>query len=109
MLLTIGERLHLLQNIPPAEGRMSAIRLVRKFREELSIHPDEMAGINFREEAGMVRWDPSLDEGKEIETGEFIDKLILKTLDQMEKSEPPRLKEEFISLYERLGFVSSDN
>jgi hypothetical protein len=109
MLLTIGERLHLLQNISPAEGRMSAIRMVRKFREELSVHPDEMAKVEFREEVGMVRWNPALDAGKEIETGEFIDKLILKTLDQMEKADPPRLKEEFISLYEKLGFVSSDN
>ena len=107
MLLTIGERIHLLQNIPPAEGRFSAIRLVRKFREELSISPGEMERVEFREEDGMVRWNPALDTGKEIETGEFIDKLILKTLGQMEKND--KLKEEFIKLYERLGFVSSDN
>lgn len=109
MLLNIGERLHLLVNIPPAEGRLSALRSVRKFREELSVSPEEMKDVEFREEGGMVRWNPSLDKGKEIEISEYIGKLILKNLEQMEKAEPPRLKEEFISLYDKLGFVSSDN
>lgn len=109
MLLTVGERIHLLQNIPPAEGRLSAIRLVRVFREELSISETEMKEVNFKEENGMARWNSALDKGKEIEIGEFISKLILSNLAKMEKAEPPRLKEEFIGLYDKLGFVSSDN
>lgn len=96
-------------NTPPAEGRLSALRIVRKFREELSISPEEMKGVEFREEGGMVRWNPALDKGKEIEVSEYINKLILDNLSKMEKAEPPRLKEEFIPLYDRLGFISSDN
>ena len=109
MIMNISERLHLLMNIPPAEGRLSALRSVRKFREELSVSPEEMVKVEFREEGGMVRWNPSLDKGKEIEISEYIGKLILDNLSKMEGAEPPRLKEEFIPLYDRLGFVSSDN
>jgi restriction endonuclease Mrr len=109
MLMSIGERLHLLVNIPPAEGRLYAIKKMREFREELSISPEEMKEVEFREDGGMVKWNPSLDKGKEINIDEYTNKLIIKALTDMDKAESPRLKEEFISLYEKLGYVSIEN
>jgi hypothetical protein len=109
MVFTIGERIYMLTNLPPAEGRLTGIRAMRKFKEELSISEEEVKEVAYKEVSGKAYWNPLLDKGKDIEVSDFVKGLLLEAFTKMEQANPPRLKEEFVGLYDKLGYVSIDN
>jgi hypothetical protein len=101
--LDVLERLMLLQ-VLPKEGNYSNLKALRVVREKLSFTEAENKALAFREEAGMLRWNPLGCPEKEIFFGEIIEGLIVKALKALNKQE--KLTVDQFSLYEK--FVGAD-
>ncbi len=100
MILSTKERLVLSMIMEPQAGRFDALKLIRKFREDLSFSPDEIKDINLRaEENGSFRWDKEIT--KDVEIGEVTMNIIKKQFQKLDREE--RLAEDHLDLY--LKFV----
>lgn len=105
MILTVMERANLL-NILPKEGNFATLRTVRKLRENVGLHEDEMKKWEVKVSPdGKIEWRVADDEGNPIsqeadveisEQGVDIIKAALRLLD-----EKKALKEEHFTLYEK--------
>jgi len=98
--LNVLERLALL-SILPEQGNLTALRIIRKLREDLSFSEEENAALNFQIAEGQVRWNTDADTVKAITFGatalEFV-------LDQLRaKSEAGELRQDHLSLCDKLG------
>lgn len=103
MLFNTFDRLILL-NILPAEGDITAIRIVHQLRLDLSFSEAEHAALAFETGAdGLVRWKTDADVPKEIEIGPKAHAIIAATLEKL--NEQKKLMEQHLALYER--FVES--
>jgi len=101
--LSIMERLLLLHNLPK-EGSYSTLKIMRKFREELSFSEMEHKALNLREEddgngGKILAWDPESIRVKPIEIGPTMLGLIKGTLERL--SNQGKLNDDLIPLYER--------
>ncbi len=96
MILSTKERLVLSMIMEPQAGRFDALKLIRKFREDLSFSPDEIKEINLRaEENGSFRWDKEIT--KDVEIGEITIGIIRKQFQKLDREE--RLMEDHLDLY----------
>jgi len=102
--LDVLERLILLQ-VLPKEGNYSNLKALRVVREALAFSEAENKALAFREEQGMLRWNPLGAPPKEIFFGEIIEGLIVKALKELDKAE--KLTQDHFSLYEK--FVSEED
>ncbi len=102
--LDVLERLMLLQ-VLPKEGNYSNLKALRVVREALSFTEAENKALAFREEAGMLRWNPLGTKDKEIFFGEIIEGLIVKALKALNDQE--KLTVDQFSLYEK--FVGEED
>jgi len=80
MLLSVKERLVLLQAIPPQTGNLTTLRIVRKLREDLSFSEEEHGELGLRVEGGQITWDGEAQKSKEIEIGEVAHQIIVDNL-----------------------------
>jgi hypothetical protein len=96
--LDVLERLMLLQ-VLPKEGNYSNLKALRVVREKLAFTAAENKALAFREEQGMLRWNPDAVPVKEIFFGEILEGLIVKALKEMNKQE--KLTQDHFSLYEK--------
>lgn len=96
MLLNVGERILLLNVIPPAEGTFVFLREVRELRESLGFTTAEAAEIGLKATSTSVTWDPGKNPVKEIRIGpmaaDYISKSIVSAKD---------LREEHMEFYSR--------
>ena len=74
---SVLERLLLLNSILPERGEITTLRLVQRFRDELSFSEEEHATLKFQEEPGQpLRWTKAAESPKEIAFGPKIRELI---------------------------------
>lgn len=98
MLLSIKERLVMNMIMEQQSGRYDALKLIRKFREDLSFSEDEIKEINLRSEDGVgFRWDKEIQ--KDIPIGDVVVGMIKKQFQKLDKEE--RLMEDHLEIYQK--------
>lgn len=99
MLLNTFDRLILL-NILPKEGDITALRILRTLKEELSFSEDEHKELQFRTgENGLIEWLQSADKPKDVGLGEKARDIVAAELRKL--NDQKRLQDMHIPLYER--------
>lgn len=98
--LTVFERL-ILQNLLPKEGNFVTLRLMRVLKEALSFDELENKKLEFKQEGDRLTWNQEAADGivKEVEIGETMENLIVKTLKDMD--EKSKLTPDHVTLYEK--------
>ncbi len=100
MKLNVFERLMLLE-ILPHQGDITAIRIVRKLREELSFSEDEHKKLNFVQEDSLLRWDDEVDSIKDVELGDKAREIIADAFTSI--SDKGGFTEQHLDVYERFA------
>ena len=96
MLLSIKERLVLNMIMEQQAGRFDALKLIRKFRENLSFSESEIKEVNLRSEDGIgFKWDKELQ--KDVEIGDIVSNMIKKQFQKLDREE--RLFEDHLDIY----------
>lgn len=98
MLFSVEERL-LMLHILPKQGNYATLKMVREFREELSLSEGEHEALDLKEESGAFTWNTAAVVPKEIEISAFREKLIVDALTELDEQD--KLTEDHIPLYER--------
>lgn len=98
MKLKVGERLILL-GILPKEGDFTTLKIVHTLRGDLSFTEEEHKALQFKQEAGTVRWNPKGDTEREINFGEKATELIVDALKKLNSDK--KLTDQHYSLYEK--------
>lgn len=101
MLFNVGERILLLNVIPPAEGTFLFLREVRELRESLGFTAEEAAEIGLKAATDRVTWDSGKNSAKEIAVGSMVADYISKSI-MLAKD----LREEHMEFY--LRFVQEE-
>ena len=96
MQLNVGERILLLNVIPPAEGPYRLLQAVRKLRQELGFTAEEKSDLGIVVTPDKVSWDPEKNPVKDIEIGMTVEEFISKSI-----LSAPSLKEEHMEFYSR--------
>lgn len=102
MILTIPDRIVLLQSIPK-EGDILTIRILRTLREALSFTEAEheefsIVRTNFPDGRQMINWDMKKESDREINIGPVATEIIINTLKVM--NDQKKLTEGHIRLWE---------
>ena len=102
MKLSIGERLNLLNLLPP-EGDLTSIKIVRKLREGLSFSEDELEEYEIKVlDNGRVSWNSA--EEKDIEIRAKARSMIVAALHKLD--DEGKVTEQHISLFDKFEPVS---
>ncbi len=102
MILTVRERLQLLNVLPPSPtGKITALRIYRQFREALSFSEEEHKALELTTEGSNIRWNSAVPQGQDIEAGPVAIEWVAAILKGMEEADPPTLTEEYISLWDK--------
>ena len=98
--LNVYERLVML-NILPKEGNFITLKIVRQLREGLSFDEKEIKELKLTIDPakGNATWEQDKDPNKEIEIGREAKKVIVESLEKLDKDE--KLTQEHFSLYEK--------
>ena len=100
MQLSIKERLVLSMIMEPQAGRYDALKLVRKFREDLSFSETEIKNINLKSEDGQgFKWDNKEGTDKDVPINEVVQNIIKKQFEKLDREE--RLQEDHMPIYEK--------
>src|SRR3954464_2908603 len=97
MLLSIPERILLLNVLPPAEGDFLFLRAVRTLRESLGFSEEEAADLKPKRDGERVTWDAAEAPMKEIALGPTMASYISKSI-----LSAPALKEDHLDFYFRV-------
>lgn len=97
MLLTVKERL-LLLNILPSESGYITLKVIRAQQDLLSFSDEELQRLGVKREGDMYTWDEGVDEPVDIEISESARDIIKQALRQLDSG--GQLKMEFLPLYE---------
>lgn len=90
----------ILNIFPPQKGDIIALRVIREFREAVSMSPEEIEECSITvDKTGRMRWDRTKAKPKEIEVEPFIKEKIAKILGEL--SQGGFLQEEHLSLYDK--------
>lgn len=98
MNFTVEERL-LLLHLLPKQGNYATLKLVREFREDLSLTEQENKELNVQYNDGAYSWNVDKVKSRYIEMGEMRMKMVVDALKQLDADN--KLSEEFLPLYER--------
>lgn len=96
MLLSIAERILLLNVLPPAEGDLLFLRAIRTFRDALGFSEEEAAALKLVQNDLHVSWDPAQNPMKEIEIGPSVARYVSRSI-----LKASALKEEHLDFYSR--------
>lgn len=105
MELEVMERLVLLQ-ILPKEGNLLQLKIARTLREELSFDEQEHVAIGLTEDSGVIHWDDTKAQSKDVEIGPKAMEMIHKALDELDKA--GKLRAEYLDLCDKLGYGGAD-
>lgn len=99
MLLSISQRINLLQLLPPAEGDAFFLRSVRRLRKSLSLSDEEISkwGVLYHPDA-RVTWDGSKVELAEVDLSGTAAAYVSLHLEKL--SDARRLPEELLEVYD---------
>lgn len=98
MLLTVPERILLLNSLPPAEGNAVFLRSVRKLRKDLSFTDQELKDWSVRQMPAGFAWDESKAAPVEIEISGTALEYVKRFVDQAEAV--GKLDERLLGIYE---------
>lgn len=99
MLLTVRERM-LLLGILPGEGDVTALRIIRKLREDVGFSEQEHVDLKIETlPTGGVRWDDTQAVDKDVDIGLKATHTIVTALTTL--SAQKKLKAEQLDLYEK--------
>lgn len=101
MLLSVGERLLLLNVIPPAEGPFIFLKVIRKLREDLGFSEEEVVDLELKKFPDRVVWNQNRNPMKEIEIGPIAAGYLSKSI-----LAATSIREEHMEFYAR--FVQED-
>lgn len=112
MLFNVSERFHLLRNVIPANVTgedLLCLKLIRKFKEELSFDESELALLEFKEEnVGdgrlKITWKNDVVGEKDIEVRDTIKTYMKKVFEKM--AAEGRMEEQYLEFYE--GFLCEE-
>lgn len=109
MILDVHERIQLLQMLP-SEGKYEALKTIRIQRETLSLTPEEIEILNYRQERAPngtfnLIWDTDKVNQvvKDIPIDEYMTNHFRKRLAEIEKD--GKLTEQLMSLYEKFVII----
>ena len=96
MILSTKERLVLSMIMEQQAGRFDTLKLLRKFREDLSFSEAEIKEINLRTEDGTgFRWDK--EAKKDVSIDDIVMDMIRKQFQKLDREE--KLMEDHMDLY----------
>ena len=100
MKLTLQER-YVLSRILPGEGDFLTVTRLHNFRGALEPTEKEIKefGVKIDEETDRISWNPAGRTEVEIEIGEIMTALTVKTLKKLDETE--KLREDHRTLYEK--------
>ena len=99
MKLNLTERFTLL-GLLPAQGDFSTLKIMRKFREDLSTTEDEIKAFGIVQIGDQVKWNPKFAENEvEILIGEMAMSIIEKLLKDLDDTK--KLANQHFTLYEK--------
>jgi hypothetical protein len=105
MLLEVHERMQLV-SLMPVEGGYEALKTMRRQREMLSLMPEEMKILDYKEEKlpngnTKVHWDVNKTSKvvKDVPVDEYMTNFFRKKLSELEAE--GKLTEQTMSLYEK--------
>lgn len=99
---SVLERFQLLNGVLPAQGDITSIRLLRKFREALSFSEEEHQSLGFEQvpdRPGLTQWKDPGGIMKNIEVGPKMRELIVQGLKAV--SEAGKLSDHHLCLVDR--------
>lgn len=104
MILSIKERLILNMIMEQQAGRFDTLKLIRKFREELSFSEPEIKEINLRSEDGKgFKWDK--ESPKDVLIGDTVMGAIKKQFQKLDREE--KLMEDHMDIYTKFVDVNA--
>jgi len=83
MLLSVQERLLLLEALAGVRGNLAELRILRELKEELSFGEEEHKELELRSVGDMMRWNPAKAKDKEIEVGDVARDIIVRRLKEL--------------------------
>jgi hypothetical protein len=86
-------------SILPTEGNFATLKVVRQFRESLSLTEEEIKEYDVKQDGDKIIWNQKGIEEKEIVIGEFAMDMIKSKLKKM--NDDNKLEEKHFSLYEK--------
>lgn len=100
MTLTVLDRI-LLLNTLPAEGDITALRIARKLREDLSFSEEEHAALSLTQADGQVTWNTvaAATADKDVPIGPKGQALIVEALTAL--STAKKLTAQYVDLYDK--------
>jgi hypothetical protein len=104
MKLTVKERI-LIPEILPEKSNSIILKIMRKFKEELSFDAEENRVLKFKYSGDQVTWEEVENIVKDIQVSDLITELLIKSLKQMDKDN--ELPEKYLSLFEK--FVEGES
>jgi len=103
MILSIKERLVLSMIMEPQAGRYDALKLVRRFREDLSFSEAEIKEVDLQSADGQgFKW--SKEVSKDIPINEVVQNIIKKQFEKLDREE--RLQEGHLDIFTK--FVAKE-
>lgn len=99
MLLTIGERL-IIMNVLPQEGDLLTLTTVREAQATLNPTDQERKAVDLTLEAGTFTWREDLDEPSEVALSDGARRVLFDRLKELDGRK--KLQMVHLTLYERL-------
>lgn len=101
MILTITERVLLLDDILPARGDVLTMRVVHDLRMALSFSEEELAAAKFSRDGEVLSFDKSGVPDKDIEIGAAAHGVIVEALKKADADK--RVTADHLPLFEKFG------
>ena len=99
MLLTIKERILLIQSLPK-EGDIFTQRIVRDLRSTIGLSDDDWKNYDIvKSDDGRVQWNPIKDVGVEYSFGAKATELIVSALNDLSKAK--KVNDDYLSLFDK--------
>jgi len=85
MLLSVPERLVLLEALAQTQGSLLELKILRELKEELSFNEEEHGEFELRQEGETLRWNPQKAKDKDVEIGDVAREIIVRRLKELDR------------------------
>jgi len=99
MLLSVPERLLLLNVLSRAEGNLVTLRVVRDLQTLVGFDEDELKALDFQWDGEMTRWNPAADVEREFAISPTTQKTVAGVFKRLDAKE--QLTMQHLPVYEK--------
>lgn len=99
MVLSVFDRLILLNVLGGMEGDITTLRILRDLKGNLSFSEEEHKALEFKQEGAKMLWRPDADIPKDVVIGDVAKGIVKKRLQELDTQK--KLREEHIPLFEK--------